>query len=51
MAADAIKHLVVLMMENHSFDEVLGCMKQVNPTIDGVDPRALRSAHRLQPIS
>jgi hypothetical protein len=26
------------MMENHSFDRVLGCMKQNNADIEGVDP-------------
>jgi hypothetical protein len=30
--------VVVLMMENHSFDRVLGCMKQNNADIEGVDP-------------
>lgn len=34
---DPIKHIVVLMMENHSFDQVLGCMKEVFPQIEGVD--------------
>lgn len=36
-ASDPIQHVVVLMLENQSFDRVLGCMKAVNPTIDGVD--------------
>ena len=43
MGESPIKHVVVLMMENHSFDEVLGCMKQINPTIDGVDIANLQS--------
>src|SRR5258707_2572824 len=32
----AIKHIVVVMMENRSFDHVLGLMKQENPEIRGV---------------
>jgi phospholipase C len=27
-----------LMLENHSFDQMLGCMKQVYPTLEGIDP-------------
>lgn len=38
MAGDPIEHVVVLMLENHSFDEMLGCMKQVYPALEGVDP-------------
>jgi phospholipase C len=34
-----IKHVVVLMFENHSFDQMLGCCRNVN----GVDPDHLRS--------
>ena len=34
---DALKHVVVLMMENRSFDHMLGSLKAVNPFIDGVD--------------
>ena len=32
---DALKHIVVLMMENRSFDHMLGSLKAVNPAIDG----------------
>lgn len=35
-----ITHVVVLMMENHSFDRVLGWMKEQYPSIEGVDPGA-----------
>jgi phospholipase C len=35
-----ITRVVVLMMENHSFDRVLGCMKKDYPTLEGVDPDA-----------
>jgi phospholipase C len=34
---DALKHIVVLMMENRSFDHMLGSLKAVNPKIDGLD--------------
>jgi phospholipase C len=33
---DNLKHLVVLMMENRSFDHMLGGLKAVDPRIDGV---------------
>jgi len=31
-----IKHIVVLMMENRSFDHMLGSLKAVDPRIDGI---------------
>jgi phospholipase C len=40
MANDPIKHVVVLMLENNSFDRMLGCMKSVYPELDGIDPDA-----------
>ncbi len=40
MPIDPIKHFVVLMLENHSFDQMLGGLKSVIPQIDGVDPAA-----------
>jgi phospholipase C len=33
---DQLKHIVVLMMENRSFDHMLGSLRAVNPRIDGV---------------
>lgn len=33
---DQLKHIVVLMMENRSFDHMLGSLKAVNPEIDGI---------------
>jgi len=36
-AENAIKHVVLLMMENHSFDQMLGCLKGEYPDLDGVD--------------
>jgi phospholipase C len=38
MAADPIEHIVVLMLENQSFDRLLGDLRSVNANIDGVDP-------------
>jgi phospholipase C len=31
------------MFENHSFDQMLGCFKELYPHLDGVDPANLRS--------
>jgi phospholipase C len=33
---DALKHIVVLMMENRSFDHMLGSLKAENSAIDGI---------------
>jgi phospholipase C len=33
---DALRHVVVLMMENRSFDHLLGGLKAVDPRIDGL---------------
>ena len=33
---DKLKHIVVLMMENRSFDHLLGGMKALDPRIDGL---------------
>jgi phospholipase C len=35
---DKLEHIVVLMMENRSFDHMLGSLTAVNPKIDGVTP-------------
>lgn len=35
--SDPIKHVVLLMMENHSFDQMLGCLKDDYPDLDGID--------------
>ncbi len=37
---DPIRHVVLLMLENHSFDQMLGCFKQPFPSLEGVDPAA-----------
>ena len=38
MPTDPIKHVVVLMLENHSFDQMLGSFRAVFPDLEGVDP-------------
>lgn len=35
---DAIDHVVVLILENRSFDHMLGCCQQLYPTLAGIDP-------------
>ena len=40
IANDPIKHVVLLMMENHSFDQMLGCLQGIYPELDGVDINA-----------
>lgn len=34
---DALRHIVVLMLENRSFDHMLGCLQATHPAIDGLD--------------
>lgn len=40
MPTDPIQHIVVLMLENNSFDRMLGCMSWLYPELDGVDANA-----------
>jgi phospholipase C len=40
--ADLIQHVVLLMLENRSFDTVLGCL----PGVDGVDSSPAAPEHR-----
>ncbi len=35
-----ITHVILLMLENRSFDHILGCLQQKYPTLDGIDPKA-----------
>jgi phospholipase C len=46
-AGHPIRHVVVLMLENRSFDQVLGCLRSVHPTLDGVDARNRRANRGL----
>jgi len=53
---DALKHIVVLMMENRSFDHMLGSLKAVDPQIDGVDgtqwnPNTMGNKVHVQPLA
>lgn len=41
--SDPIKHVILLIMENHSFDQMLGCFKEIYPDLNGVDLRNLHS--------
>jgi phospholipase C len=36
--ADPIKHVIVLMLENRSFDQMLGCFQEIYPNLDGIPP-------------
>jgi len=36
---DPVKHVVLLMFENHPFDQMLGCFQQVHAVLAGVDPK------------
>src|ERR1700736_4136229 len=38
MKTDPIKHVVLLVLENHSFDQMLGSLKSIYPLLEGVDP-------------
>ncbi|NML32454.1 alkaline phosphatase family protein [Paraburkholderia antibiotica] len=40
---DPIKHVVLLLMENHSFDQMLGCLDVVHKDLDGVRNAAGKS--------
>src|SRR5262245_1563593 len=41
--SDSVRKIILLLLENRSFDHVLGCMKRVYATLDGIDPAAPRS--------
>src|ERR1700684_556452 len=51
-----LKHIVVLMMENRSFDHMLGSLTAVDPRIDGVNdqisnPDTTGASIKPQPIA
>jgi phospholipase C len=51
---DSLKHIVVLMMENRSFDHMLGALKKRDPRIDGLtgnesNPDPTGAAVKVQP--
>lgn len=43
---DGIEHVVLLMLENHSFDQMLGALQAVYPDLDGVPPAASAAKRR-----
>ena len=43
MSNDPIKHVVLLALENHSFDQMLGSLKTVYPELEGVSPAGPRT--------
>jgi phospholipase C len=53
---DKLKHIVVLMMENRSFDHMLGGLKKTNPAINGLNgnesnPDTTGAIVQVQPIA
>src|ERR1035441_1175452 len=53
---DNLRHIVVLMMENRSFDHMLGSLTAVNPQIDGITdplthPDSTRVLVKPQPLA
>jgi phospholipase C len=40
---DPIRHIVILTLENHSFDQMLGCMQAVYPSLEGINPTTTRT--------
>ncbi len=53
---DALKHIVVLMMENRSFDHMLGGLKAQDPRIDGLtgnegNPDTAGNMAKVQPLA
>ncbi|CAB3784605.1 alkaline phosphatase family protein [Paraburkholderia caffeinilytica] len=40
---DRIEHVVLLLMENHSFDQMLGCLDEVHTGLDGIRNAASKS--------
>src|SRR5260370_40344861 len=37
---DPIETVVLLILENHSFDQMMGSFKSIYPTLEGVDPNS-----------
>jgi phospholipase C len=47
---DQLKHIVVLMMENRSFDHMVGAMKKTDPRIDGLTGNESNPDMNGQPV-
>ena len=39
---DPIRHVVLLMMENHSFDQMLGSFQAIYPDVEGINSNIQR---------
>jgi len=51
-----IKHVIVLMMENRSFDHMLGSLKKIDPRVDGLtgdesNPDSTGAIVKVQPLA
>lgn len=46
---DSLKHVVILMLENRSFDHMLGSLKAVDPRIDGIANEMSNPDDRVRP--
>jgi phospholipase C len=44
---DGVKHVVLLMLENHSFDQMLGSLQELFEDVDGVTPELARTRTNL----
>ncbi|KAL9661354.1 hypothetical protein QQ045_026178 [Rhodiola kirilowii] len=51
ISASPIKTIVVIVMENRSFDHMLGWMKSINPEINGVDGSQFQQLNASDPTS
>jgi len=45
---DGIQHVVLLMLENHSFDQMLGALQEVFPDVNGVTPELAATRANLK---
>ena len=45
---DGIKHVVLLMLENHSFDQMLGSLQEIFPEVNGVTPELAANRKNLK---
>jgi phospholipase C len=43
---DPIEHVVLLMLENRSFDQMLGCLQEVHPLLEGISTDGAARANR-----
>jgi phospholipase C len=50
-APDPIKHVIVLMLENRSFDQMLGSLQSEIPEIDGISPGQPARTNRAEQVT